>query len=408
MPPLSGSQQFNSVTDPAQRIPITLNNQSFTAQTRMFRPGSPILTLSDPFAGAAGVAPVALLSVQPDHKTTSVVQWSFDIQRQLPLDTAFTIAYVGNKSTHTVNSISNFNSPDPSPDTNFQRRRPYAKFYDPAVPEKGIQDLGSIRYFDSYGNGNYHGLQVTVEKRYSSGLSYGLAYAFSKSLGDGQDGGNEEAEYQDPRDRRGSRGPYRFDQKHNMVAHFVYELPFARNMRGVPAVLLKGWQTNGIVSLRSGFPFTVGAGAAPVSTTGGDLNTGGGNLRPDRIADGRLFDRASRELWFDPTAFRRVSCNIPGRLDLCHYGSAGRGIITAPGQRNLDFSIFKNFAIREGWKLQFRTEFFNATNTPYFGEPNGLSYVGIDSVVPDGPRIGEITRLRGPMRIIQFGLKLLF
>jgi hypothetical protein len=126
------------------------------------------------------------------------------------------------------------------------------------------------------------------------------------------------------------------------------------------------------------------------------------------ICDGRLFDRASRELWFDPTAFRRVSCNIPGRLDLCHYGSAGRGIITAPGQRNLDFSIFKNFAIREGWKLQFRTEFFNATNTPYFGEPNGLSYVGIDSVVPDGPRIGEITRLRGPMRIIQFGLKLLF
>jgi hypothetical protein len=408
MPPLSGSQQFNSVTDPARQIPITLNNQSFTAQTRMFRPGSPILTLTDPFAGSAGVAAVALASVQPDHKTTSVVQWSFDIQRQLPLDTALTIGYVGNKSTHTVNSISNFNSPDPSPDTNFQRRRPYLKFYDPAVPEKGIQDLGSIRYFDSYGNGNYHGLQVTVEKRYASGLSYGLAYAFSKALGDGQDGGNEEAEYQDPRDRRGSRGPYRFDQKHNMVMHFVYELPFARNMRGVPAVFLKGWQTNGIVSLRSGFPFTVGAGAAPVSTTGGDLNTGGGNLRPDRVADGRLFDRASRELWFDPIAFRRVSCNIPGRLDLCHYGSAGRGIITAPGQRNLDFSIFKNFAIREGWKLQFRTEFFNATNTPYFGEPNGLSYVNINSVIPDGPRIGEITRLRGPMRIIQFGLKLLF
>jgi hypothetical protein len=408
MPPLSGSQQFNSVTDAGRQVQVTANNQTYTVTTRRFRPGSPILTLNDPFAGSAGVAPVALLSVQPNHKTTSVVQWSFDIQRQLPFETALTIGYVGNKSTHTVNSISNFNSGDPSPDTNFQSHRPFQKFYDPAVPQKGIQDLGSIRYFDSFGNGSYQGLQVTLEKRYSRGLSHGVAYAFSKTLGDGQDGGNEEAEYQDPRNRIGSRGPYRFDQKHNLVAHFVYELPFARSMRGAPGVFLNGWQVNGIVSLRSGFPYTVGAGSSPLTTTGGDLNTGGGNLRPDRVADGRLFDAATRQLWFDPTAFRRVSCNIPGRQDLCHYGSAGRGIIPTPGQRSLDFSIFKNFLIRENWKMQFRTELFNATNTPYFGNPNGLSYVAINSIVPDGSRIGEITSLRQPMRIIQFGLKLSF
>ena len=249
---------------------------------------------------------------------------------------------------------------------------------------------------------------MTLDKRYSHGLSYGLAYAFSKSLGNGQDGGNEEAEYQDPRDRTGSRGPYRFDQKHNLVTHFVYELPFAKSMGGVPGVFLKGWQVNGILSLRSGFPYTVGVGSSATTTTGGDLNTGGGNLRPDRVADGRLFGAASRQLWFDPTAFRRVSCNIPGRPDLCHYGSAGRGIIETPGQRSLDFSVFKNFKIRENWTMQFRTELFNALNTPYFGDPIGLSYVGINSVVPDGSRIGEVTNLRQPMRRIQLGLKLAF
>jgi hypothetical protein len=95
-------------------------------------------------------------------------------------------------------------------------------------------------------------------------------------------------------------------------------------------------------------------------------------------------------------------------LDLGHYGSAGRGIIRTPGQRSLDFSVFKNFAIRESLKMQFRTELFNATNTPYFGNPNGLSFVAINSVVPDGSRIGEITNLRQSMRIIQFGLKLSF
>jgi hypothetical protein len=408
MPPLSGSQNFSSITDPARQVPVSSNGQDFTLTTRRFRPGTPILSLDDPFSGSAGIAPVALLSVQPDHKTTSVVQWSFDIQRQLPLDIALTLAYVGNKSTHTVNSISNFNSGDPSPDTNFQSRRPFQKFYDPAVPEKGIQDLGSIRYFDSFGSGNYNALQVTLEKRFSRGLSFGLAYAFSKALGDGQDGGNEEAEYQDPRDRAGSRGPYRFDQKHNMVTHFVYDLPFAKGMRGVGGVFLRGWQMNGILSLRSGFPYTVGVGSSPLTTTGGDLNTGGGNVRPDRIADGRLFDKATRELWYDPTAFRRVSCNIPGRLDLCQYGNAGRGTITTPGQSSLDFSVYKNFQIRETLRLQFRTELFNATNTPYFGTPNGLSYVSNNSVVPDGSRIGEITNLRQPMRIIQLGLKLAF
>jgi outer membrane receptor protein involved in Fe transport len=396
MPPLSGSQQFNSVTDAS------------TPQTRIFRPGSPILTLDNPFPGSAGGAPVALLAIQPDSKTTSVVEWSFDIQRQLPFDTALTVAYVGNKSTHTVNSISNFNSGGPSPDTNFQSHRPFQQFYDPARPQLGIQTLGSIRYFDSYGNGSYEGLQVTLEKRYSRGLSYGLSYAFSKSLGNGQDGGNEEAEYQDPRNRAGSRGPYRFDQKHNLVVHFVYELPFAKSMGGVPGVFLKGWQVNGILSIRSGFPFTVGAGSAALTTTGGDLNTGGGNLRPDRVADGRLFGAANRQLWFDPTAFQRVSCNIPGRSDLCHYGSAGRGIIETPGQHSLDFSMFKNFQLRENLKMQFRAELFNALNTPYFGDPTGLSYVGINSVVPDGSQIGQILSLRQPMRIIQLGLKLSF
>ncbi|HKA01159.1 MAG TPA: hypothetical protein VKE70_31820, partial [Candidatus Solibacter sp.] len=189
-------------------------------------------------------------------------------------------------------------------------------------------------------------------------------------------------------------------QTHNAVINFVYELPFARSSKGVVGALLGGWQTNGIVSLRSGFPFTIG---------GGDLNTGGSDARPDRIADGRLpSDQRSRKRWFDTSAFRRVSCNIPGRPDLCHFGSAGRNIIEAPGQRNLDLSLYKNFKLREKTALQFRSEFFNAFNTPYFGQPNGISFLTIDSVQPDGPRDGEIRSLRAPMRIIQFGLKLRF
>jgi hypothetical protein len=141
----------------------------------------------------------------------------------------------------------------------------------------------------------------------------------------------------------------------------------------------------------------------------GDLNTGsdGSPVRPDRLLDGRL-DNPARERWFDPLAFQRVTCNIPSRPDLCHYGSAGRNILVAPGQRNLDGSAFKNFIVTERIRLQFRGELFNATNTPYFGPPNNLSFISPTSVVPDGPRVGEVRSLRAPMRIVQFGLKLYF
>ena len=82
--------------------------------------------------------------------------------------------------------------------------------------------------------------------------------------------------------------------------------------------------------------------------------------------------------------------------------------MTSPGQRNLDFSMFKNFTLTEQLKLQFRGEAFNAFNTPFFGQPNNLGFISPSSVTPDAPRVGEIRGLRQPMRIFQFGLKLYF
>jgi len=159
-----------------------------------------------------------------------------------------------------------------------------------------------------------------------------------------------------------------------------------------------GWQTNGIVSLRTGFAYNV--------TQGGDLNTGG-PVFPDQVGSPYL-EEPNRAKWYNPQAFSRVTCNIPGRQDLCRFGTFGYNVLSGPNQKNLDLSIFKNFKIKEQMMIQFRAEALNATNTPYFGAPNGIGFSTTNQLTPDGSRMGEVRSLVTDMRIMQFGLKLVF
>jgi hypothetical protein len=402
MPPKSGSNLYQSVTVPAQTIPVTnLNGQTVNVLTRMYAPGQPILTLNDPFldrsAGSAVSRPVNVSLLPSDTFDGDVWKWSFDVQRELPGGFAATIGYAGSKGTHVGNSIGNFNQAPPSSNTNIQSRRPYQQFFDPARPELGVQALGNIRYIDSYGESFYHGMQAKLDKRFGSGLALGIAYTLSKAHGDGENGGQEGVAWQDPLNRRANRGPFRFDQRHQFITHWVYELPGQR-IKGPAGFFLGGWQWNGILSLRSGFPVTIGQG--------GDLNTGG-TVRPDLLSDPRV-DNPTRAMWYNPQAFSRVTCNIPSRPDLCRYGTAGIGTVRGPNQRNVDMSVFKNFNVTEQVRFQFRAEAVNAFNTPYFGDPGGIGFSNLNQLTPDGVRMAEIRSLRTPMRIMQFSLKLYF
>jgi hypothetical protein len=407
-PPKSGSLLFQQVTDTAQRLTITgADGMPYNVQTRVIRDPSRAITLNDPFLRQAGGIstragqPVQTLYLNPEYKDGDVWKWSFDIQRELPFGSVITVGYVGSKASHVGNSIRNWNGADPSPNANAQSRRPWQSFYDPLTPERGVQGLSVVRFLDSYGNSFHHGLQVKLDKRYSNGLAMGLAYAFSKSHGDGEAGGNEGAEYQDPRrDRSDARGRFRFDQRHNLVAHMVWEMP-GRNLPGVLKHVLGGWQSNAILSLRSGFPFRI-------AQDGNDLNTGNDSpIRPDLVGD-PIPATQNRRQWYDGSAFQRVTCDIPNRQDLCHFGNLGYNVLDSPGQQNFDFGVFKNFQVTERFRVQFRSEFFNAFNTPYFGAPGGISFSSTNAITPDGNRIGEIRGTRSDMRVIQFGLKVIF
>jgi hypothetical protein len=161
LPPRSGTFGFNQVTDIAQTIQYQYAGQNYAIQTRRFRSGSQVLSLDNAFPGqGTAAARTNLTLMPPDNKSTNHVQWSLDLQRELPWHTSLTVGYVGSKTSNLDNSITNFNNPDPSPNTDLNSLRPYQAFVSQGEGNQP-RGLGNIRYLDSYANGSYHGLQVS-------------------------------------------------------------------------------------------------------------------------------------------------------------------------------------------------------------------------------------------------------
>jgi hypothetical protein len=388
-------------------------------------PTQPILTYSGPFGAQNNTRATGLNALDAKNNQPYITQWSLDAQRRLPFDVVLGVGYVGNKGTHIDNTVE-FNAPTPSlVDPNTRRVIPF--FADgvggPARP------LTRLRLLDSYANSWYNAMQVNAQKRLGNGLALTVAYTWSKAMGEGygrnEGGGAAQNTYQNPRDRAAEKARYGFDYKHSAVVSFVYELPTIPAFRdGFARRIFGGWQTNGIVTLRSGLPFTVSQGNA--------LNTGESPVRPDRLGDGQLSNPTVNK-WFDPDAFRIVTCAQPGSAttdagralnqyltQFCHYGSAGQSILEGPGYKTMDFSLLKNIRLGEKLKLQFRAEMFNVFNTPQFATPNATLGTATGQFLPAtaggafptqvtasrGP--GSISSLVAPMRQMQFGLKLLF
>jgi hypothetical protein len=260
----------------------------------------------------------------------------------------------------------------------------------PVVNRRLWPFYNAVNRQEAFGNLSYNGMIVKLEKRFSQGLTFLLSYTWAKALDNLDEVGNGEGTGAlKPWDRSLNRGPALTDIRHSFVYSSTYELPFGRGKRWLGGVnrgvdlLLGGWQVGGIFSRLTGEPFTV-------STSGGITNAGGAD-RPNRIGDGRLpADQRSIDRWFDVSAFQ-VQPNFT-------YGNSGRNILFGPGATNLDFSLAKFFQVTERFRLQFRAESFNATNTPAFGNP---------AANINAPTVGTINSAGEPRRI-QFGLKLLF
>jgi hypothetical protein len=233
-------------------------------------------------------------------------------------------------------------------------------------------------------NSYYDALQTKLTRRFSGGSMFGVVYTFSKAINSDD---NEEVSgtfgvaggylfWAHPNYRFRNKALASFDRTHNLQIYGTYELPFGANKRwatsGVAGAIGGGWQINWTLTRMSGNPLTLGGGGAQVNAPG-NMQT------PDQIAPlkilsnigvtpikGQSISCAPTDMschWFDPTSFRAV----PGTE--IRFGTTGRNFMRGPGYFNLDFSLFRDFKLREGLKLQVRAEMFGATNTPHYGNP---------------------------------------
>lgn len=299
-------------------------------------------------------------------------QWNLGIDKSFKNNWLVSVAYLGNKGTHTpmLLSYNIANSPGPG---------------DPQARAR-LPQIGVVLLPQNWGNSNYHALQVKVERKFSAGATLLVSYTHSKYITYMDSNSNET---QNSLDFRADRAVSNYDLPDNLVVSYVYRLPLGSGSRflsdrgWVSRHLLKGWEASGILSLRSGFPFNL---YVPYD----NANVGTGVQKPTLV--GELLPSGFHQdinHWFNTDAVTAIPYT---------FGNLGRNVLRADGAQNLDFGLSKAIELTESKRFEFRSEFFNLFNTPTLAAP--------DPWFSD-PNFGQILGAGDP-RLIQFGLKFIF
>lgn len=353
---------------------LAANQYPFAVQVVVQSPTGQ-LSLANPFptVTSPGSFAAAPNGWQYDNPTPYMQQWNLTVAQDIGRNMGFEISYVGNKGTHNSVLLS----------LNQGRRSPTGTTF--PYPQ-----YSRVLYEALIGSSNYHGLQMSFNKRFGSGLGVRSNFTWSKSI---DDGSYVAAAFipQDSTNLAAERGLGANNRGRVWSTDFIYPLPIGRGRRlghdwsRLTDSFLGGWQVNGSMRFMDGLPFT-----PMVSNVNAFLLGLPG--RPDRIASGSIADQNIRH-WYDPKAF------VPVPLNAYRYGNSGRNILIGPGAAIVDASIFKEFALpMEGHRVQFRVEAFNLPNHPNFGQPGTLI---------DQPTAGVIGSASTP-RQLQFAVKYMF
>jgi outer membrane receptor protein involved in Fe transport len=367
------------------------------------------------------VSPASLVFVQQGMRWPYNVQANFGVQQQFTNNLALTINYVGAFSRKIPLFIDQnapvYNTASPASNStgNVNCRRPFdaipfatGSTTTCASPAVGSKFMSNAYVVTDDQTTNYNGLQVSMEQRLSHNFSVSGFYIWSKGFASanlqttGNIGNSAATEPEDYYDLGLERQRSNEDMRQQVSIHGVWKSDYFGNFNPIVRTVLNGWSVAAIVSLHSGMPFNI--------TTGTDDNaTGQTNDRPNILPGQtpglvpykRSVLTATTQNWFNTAAYCKNGASGcpagagPAGLD----GTVRANALDAPGYRDIDASLFRDFTIHEGWKFQFRGEATNVFNMVSLGAPGGT--------MSSTSGFGKITGASG-MRVLQVGGRLIF
>jgi carboxypeptidase family protein len=400
------------------------------------------------------------LNVQGSNNTEQyphrsyVMQWNFNIQRELVKDLTLMVGYVGSRGVHEPFRVDDADIVMPTltpagylyPQVDINGNQCIANTQCASTtgnpPPRINEGFGSIGRLHYEGNSYYHALEVAVQKPMSHGLQFQTSFTWGKSMDTGSAAGHGDQFSNSISslpfyDLRALRARSDFDIKRTLVVSLNWQVPSPKSFSGPAAWIANGWELGTIFKVSDGVPFTA------TWATGGDPQ--GLRNSDDWAFPNRLFTPGCATLTNpgNPNHYIKTECftvpSWPGDMtswaNNCDpappnaqpnsgppfaatfpdcfnlRGNAPRNLLTGPGLTNLDFSVFKNQAIKkisESFNVQFRAEFFNILNHPNFEVPPiALLYTDIfDATGAPLSTAGVLTKTSTEGREIQFALKL--
>ena len=401
--------QFNfSFTPPSDVSPMGSNTPFPTCTTAgpggtaTFETGFSCTPLNPLLVNAAGLS---LRGIQFNYLTPYTMGANLTLQYQLTPSMSVQAGYVTSLARH-LETFPGSNNP--------------TSIAPPGTSETTLVPFADFGFNNSYaataGMSAYHSLQTKVEKQFVGGLSFLATYTYSKAMTDAGDllNGGSVAGFRAPAiyGIAFDYGLANFDIRNVFHLSGIYDLPLGKGKKFMSAAngyvdrLVGGWSTQWILTLQDGQPISL---RCPNGTATG---LGCGALYTGQPLDlGLHTDQNGILSWFgNPAAFTQPAACTTGGSAACLGGITQ---VPGPGYHRLDFSLFKDIALRERLKMQFRTEFFNITNHPNFNAPgfggNGVVAISGATNFVKPSHFGEIGSTRDAPydpRQIQFALKL--
>jgi hypothetical protein len=370
---IQGNDMYNSGSDIPFSDSVTYNGVSLSSASTSLLTGQTL------------TAPILPATIQgfnsTDYKLPVSMQFSLGVQQALGEKTVLSVAYVGMQDRHqSENELLNLPAPSVLPalinnTVQFNNVNPYPGY-------------GAIELYNNDANSHYNSLQVSLNSRLRSDLTFQAAYTHSKAIdsSSGNGSGGDLQNIANPYSRAYGMGPAWFNRSDIFNANFIYDIPAFRHAdsRAVRSAL-GGWQFAGYVTAMTGLPLNV--------TLGGAANSNGlpiGQNRPN--VSGAISYPHTINAWFNTSAFSQPA--------LGQWGTLGYDAITGPGRVNTNLSIFKSFSLSEkrGSKLELRVESFNVFNhTQWQNVSTGFT----------ASNFGQVTSAFDP-RVFQIGMKAYF